>query len=31
VLVEDTGHFVFDDDPARCARELVGFLDESGI
>ena len=31
VLVEDAGHFVFEDDPARCAREVVGFLDESGI
>jgi haloalkane dehalogenase len=31
VLVEDAGHFVFEDDPARCAREVVAFLDESGI
>jgi haloalkane dehalogenase len=31
VLVEDAGHFVFEDDPERCAREVVGFLDESGI
>lgn len=31
VLVEDAGHFVFEDDPARCARELVRFLDEAGV
>ncbi len=29
VLVPDGGHFVFEDDPERCAREIVGFLDES--
>ena len=28
VLVEDAGHFVFDDDPERCGREVRGFLDE---
>jgi haloalkane dehalogenase len=31
VLIEDAGHFVFEDDPERCAREVVGFLDASGI
>jgi pimeloyl-ACP methyl ester carboxylesterase len=31
VLVEGAGHFVFEDDPERCAREVVGFLDERGI
>jgi haloalkane dehalogenase len=31
VLVEDAGHFVFEDDPGRCAREVVGFLDESEV
>jgi len=31
VLVEDAGHFVFEDDPERCSREVVGFLDENGI
>jgi haloalkane dehalogenase len=31
VLVSGAGHFVFEDDPERCAREVVGFLDESGL
>jgi haloalkane dehalogenase len=31
VLVQEAGHFVFEDDPERCAREVVGFLDENGI
>jgi haloalkane dehalogenase len=31
VLIADGGHFVFEDDPERCAREIVGFLDDSGI
>jgi haloalkane dehalogenase len=31
VLVEGAGHFVFEDDPDRCAGEVVGFLDENGI
>ncbi|MGH2589964.1 MAG: alpha/beta fold hydrolase [Actinomycetota bacterium] len=29
VVIEDAGHFVFEDDPGRCAREVVGFLAES--
>jgi haloalkane dehalogenase len=31
VLIEDGGHFVFEDDPGRCAREIVGFLDEASL
>jgi haloalkane dehalogenase len=31
VLVEGAGHFVFEDDPERCAREVVDFLDENEI
>jgi haloalkane dehalogenase len=27
VVVEDAGHFVFEDDPERCAREVVAFLE----
>lgn len=30
VLIPDGGHFVFEDDPERCATEIVGFLDEVG-
>jgi pimeloyl-ACP methyl ester carboxylesterase len=26
-VVEDAGHFVFEDDPERCAREVVAFLE----
>jgi pimeloyl-ACP methyl ester carboxylesterase len=29
VVIEDAGHFVFEDDPGRCADEVVGFLGES--
>jgi haloalkane dehalogenase len=28
VILEDAGHFVWEDDPERCAREVVGFLEE---
>lgn len=31
VVVEGAGHFVFEDDPELCAREVVDFLDESAI
>jgi haloalkane dehalogenase len=31
VLIPDSGHFVFEDDPQRCAREVIAFLDENGI
>jgi haloalkane dehalogenase len=27
VVVEGAGHFVFEDDPERCAREVVAFLE----
>jgi haloalkane dehalogenase len=30
-LVEDAGHFVFEDDPERCATEIVAFLDAAGV
>jgi len=26
VVIEDAGHFVFEDDPERCEREVVAFL-----
>jgi haloalkane dehalogenase len=28
VIVEGAGHFVFEDEPERCAREVIAFLDE---
>jgi haloalkane dehalogenase len=31
VIVESAGHFVFEDEPERCANELLAFLDESGL
>jgi haloalkane dehalogenase len=31
VLVPDAGHFVFEDAPEPCAREVIGFLDENEI
>jgi haloalkane dehalogenase len=31
VLLEGVRHFLFDDEPERCAREVVDFLRESGI
>ena len=31
VVVEDAGHFVFEAEPQRCVREVVGFLDGAGI
>ena len=31
VLIADGGHFVFEDDPERCAGEIVGFLDGAGL
>jgi haloalkane dehalogenase len=30
VIVEDAGHFVWEDDPERCARELIAFLRDAG-
>ena len=29
VVIEDVGHFVFEDDPQRCAEEVVAFLAEA--
>jgi haloalkane dehalogenase len=29
VVIEDAGHFVFEDDPQRCAEEVVAFLAEA--
>lgn len=31
VLLEDVRHFLFEDEPERCAREVIAFLDASGI
>ena len=28
VILDDASHFLYDDEPARCAREIVAFLDE---
>lgn len=28
VILEDASHFLYDDDPVRCAREVVAFLEE---
>jgi haloalkane dehalogenase len=30
VVIEGAGHFVYDDEPERCAREIVDFLSASG-
>jgi haloalkane dehalogenase len=29
VVIEDAGHFVFEDDPDRCATEVLEFLDQT--
>jgi haloalkane dehalogenase len=29
VIVEGSGHFVYEDDPERCAREIVEFLEDA--
>jgi haloalkane dehalogenase len=29
VVIEDGGHFVFEDEPERCAREVVSFLESA--
>ncbi len=31
VVLEGAGHFVYADEPSRCAREVAGFLGASGI
>ena len=28
-MIEGAGHFVFEDDPKRCAEEVVAFLAEA--
>ena len=30
VVVEGAGHFLWEDDPERCSREVIAFLAESG-
>jgi len=31
VLVDDAGHFVFEAEPQRCVREVLGFLEDAGV
>jgi haloalkane dehalogenase len=31
VLIKGAGHFAFEDEPERCATEIVDFLAESGV
>lgn len=31
VIIEGASHFVFEDEPERCAREVVEFLDGAGV
>jgi len=31
VVLKDAGHFVYADEPQRCAEEIVQFLDASGV
>ena len=31
VVVDDAGHFVFEAEPQRCVREVLGFLDGAGV
>jgi haloalkane dehalogenase len=31
VMLENTGHFLFEDEPERCAEELIGFLERAPI
>jgi haloalkane dehalogenase len=31
ILIEGAGHFAFEDEPERCAREIVEFLREAGV
>jgi len=31
VLLEETGHFLFEDEPKRCADEVIGFLRRAEI
>ena len=31
VLLEGVRHFLFEDEPARCAEEVIDFLEQAGI
>lgn len=31
VLLEDVRHFLFEDEPERCATEVIGFLERAGV
>ncbi len=31
VLLENARHFLFEDEPERCAEEMIGFLEQAGI
>ena len=31
VLLEDVRHFLFEDEPERCAGEVIDFLQQAGI
>ena len=31
VLLDDVRHFLFEDEPERCASEVIAFLDEAGV
>jgi haloalkane dehalogenase len=31
VLLDAVRHFLYDDEPQRCADEMIAFLDEAGI
>ena len=31
VLLEGVRHFLFEDEPERCAREVLGFLEDAGV
>jgi haloalkane dehalogenase len=31
VILENASHFVYDDEPERCASEIVAFLDERAL
>jgi haloalkane dehalogenase len=31
VMLEGVRHFLFEDEPERCAREVIGFLEQAGI
>jgi haloalkane dehalogenase len=31
VLLDGVGHFLFEDEPERCAREVLDFLERAGI